>query len=283
MMATGAIYCLMLCSCLALQDYRRAGEWTEVVDRCAHTTGHGGFPGDCRTHRTDVLVKRGAWAQGEQEALRAFDETQAFDLIHAGAASYSLGELRLRRGDIDGAEEAFLRAHEFSFSPQPGIALVQLARGDATAALASVDEALDDPALDGLARVPLLLARVEIALAQADVDALYAAADALEQTATTIATPALAASAAFARGSAELVDGNPLEAARLFALAHQRWLDAETPYEAARARELLAQAQLGAGRADGGRLALAATRAAFQRLGARLDTERVELQLAALT
>jgi hypothetical protein len=283
MMATGAIYCLMLCSCLALQDYRRAGEWTEVVDRCAHTTGHGGFPGDCRTHRTDVLVKRGAWTQGEQEALRAFDETQAFDLIHAGAASYSLGELRLRRGDVDAAEEAFLRAHEFSFSPQPGIALVQLARGNATAALASVAEALDDPALDGLARVPLLLARVEIALAQADVDALYAAADELEQTATTIATPALAASAAFARGSAELMDGNSLEAARLFELAHQRWLDAEAPYEAARARELHAQAQLTSGRADAGRLALLATRAAFQRLGARLDTERVELQLAALT
>jgi hypothetical protein len=283
MMATGAIYCLMLCSCLALQDYRRAGEWTEVVDRCAHTTGHGGFPGDCRTHRTDVLVKRGAWAQGEQEALRAFDETQAFDLIHAGAASYSLGELRLRRGDVDAAEEAFLRAHEFSFTPQPGLALVQLARGDATAASASVAEALDNPALDGLGRVRLLLARVEIALAQADVDALHAAADELDQTAATIATPALAASAAFARGSAELMDGNSPEAARLFELCHQRWLDAEAPYEAARARELHAQAQLASGRADAGRLALLATRAAFQRLGAQLDTERVELQLAALT
>jgi hypothetical protein len=283
MMATGAIYCLMLCSCLALQDYRRAGEWTEVVDRCAHTTGHGGFPGDCRTHRTDVLVKRGAWAQGEQEALRAFDETQAFDLIHAGAASYSLGELRLRRGDVDAAEEAFLRAHEFSFTPQPGLALVQLARGDATAALASVAEALDNPALDGLGRVRLLLARVEIALAQADVDALRAAADELDQTAATIATPALAASAAFARGSAELMDGNSPEAARLFELCHQHWLDAEAPYEAARARELHAQAQLASGRADAGRLALLATRAAFQRLGARLDTERVEQQLAALT
>lgn len=283
MMATGAIYCLMLCSCLALQDYRRAGEWTEVVDRCAHTTGHGGFPGDCRTHRTDVLVKRGAWAQGEQEALRAFDETQAFDLIHAGAASYSLGELQLRRGDVDAAEEAFLRAHEFSFTPQPGLALVQLARGDATAASASVAEALDNPALDGLGRVRLLLARVEIALAQADVDALHAAADELDQTAATIATPALAASAAFACGSAELMDGNSPEAARLFELCHQRWLDAEAPYEAARARELHAQAQLASGRADAGRLALLATRAAFQRLGARLDTERVELQLVALT
>jgi hypothetical protein len=282
MMATGAIYCLMLCSCLALQDYRRAGEWTEVVDRCARTGGHGGFPGDCRTHRTDALVKRGAWAQGEQEAARAFAETQAFDLMHAGAASYSLGELRLRRGDVDAAEEAFLRAHEFSFSPQPGIALVQLARGDAAAAWASVDEALDDPALDGLARAPIVLASVEIALAQANVDALYAAATELEETAATVATPALAAGAAFARGSAELTDGKPHDAARCFELAYQRWLDAESPYEAARARELHAHAQLASGRADAGRLALLAARAGFQRLGARLDSERVELRLAAL-
>jgi tetratricopeptide (TPR) repeat protein len=282
MMTTGAIYCLMLCSCLALQDYRRAGEWTDVVDRCAHTTGHGGFPGDCRTHRTDVLVKRGAWAQGEEEAARAFDETQAFDLMHAGAASYSLGEVRLRRGDVDAAEEAFLRAHEFSFSPQPGIALVQLARGDADAAGASVDEALDDPTLDGLARARLLMARVEIALVQADVDVLYATADELEQTAAAVTTPALAASAAFARGSAELADGKPRDAARRFELAHQRWIDAESPYEATRARELHAQAQLAAGRADAARLALLASRAGFQRLGARLDTERVDSQLAAL-
>jgi hypothetical protein len=283
MMTTGAIYCLMLCSCLALQDYRRAGEWTEVVDRCGRATGHGGFPGDCRTHRTDVLVKRGAWAQGEEEAQRAFHETQAFDLIHAGAASYSLGELRLRRGDIDAAEEAFLRAHEFSYNPQPGLALVQLARGETAAALASVAEALENPALDRLGRVRLLLARVEIALVQADPEALHATAEELEQTATTIPTPALAASAAFARGAAHLTDENSVEAARLFELSHQRWLDAEAPYEAARARELHGQAQLASGRADAARLALLATRAAFQRLGARLDTERIETQLAALT
>jgi hypothetical protein len=79
------------------------------------------------------------------------------------------------------------------------------------------------------------------------------------------------------------VGGNHIEAARLFGLAHQHWLDAEAPYEAARARELHAQAQLGSGRPVAGRLALLATRAAFQRLGARLDTERVERQLAALT
>jgi hypothetical protein len=230
-----------------------------------------------------VLVKRGAWAQGEEEAQRAFHETQAFDLIHAGAASYSLGELRLRRGDIAAAEEAFLRAHEFSYNPQPGLALVQLARGETAAALASVAEALENPALDRLGRVRLLLARVEIALVEADPGALHATAEELEQTATTIPTPALAASAAFARGAAHLTDENSVEAARLFELSHQRWLDAEAPYEAARARELHGQAQLASGRADAARLALLATRAAFQRLGARLDTERIETQLAALT
>lgn len=80
----------------------------------------GGFPGDCRTHRVAVLIKRGSWEDGEREALLAFDETHAFDLPHSGAASYELSEIRLRRGDFDGAEIAFVRAHEFAFTPQSG-------------------------------------------------------------------------------------------------------------------------------------------------------------------
>jgi hypothetical protein len=64
MPATGVVYCRLLSSCLALQDFRRAGEWTDVVDRCGHATGMGGFPGDCRAHRASVLIKRGDWARG---------------------------------------------------------------------------------------------------------------------------------------------------------------------------------------------------------------------------
>ncbi len=281
MMATGVIYCLMLCSCLALRDYRRAGEWTEVVDRCAHTTGHGGFPGDCRTHCTAVLVKRGAWAKGEQEALRAFEETQAFDLLHALA-------WLLSRSVSSGCAEATStppRRHSCARTSSASVRSPGWRSSSLPAAMPPPPwaEALDDQALDGLARAQLQLARVEIALAHADAEAVRAAADDLEQTAATIGTPGLAASAAYACGSAELTHGNPLEAARLFALAQQRWLEAEAPYEAARTRELLAQAQFAAGRADACLLAPPATRAAFQRLGAQLDTERVELQFAALT
>jgi hypothetical protein len=244
MLATGVVYCRTICACLALHDYRRAGEWTDVVDRCGHTTGLGGFPGDCRTHRTAVLVKRGAWAQAEHEALRALDETQLFDLPHAGAVSHELGELRLRRGDVDAAEESFLRAHEFGFSPQPGLSLVQLARGNVSAAAESIEDALQNPALDALARAPLLLARVEIALAERNVEALREAAQELDATAEAFGTPALSASAAYANGAADLAAGDPLEAARRLTLAQHLWLNADAPYEAARTRELLAQAHL---------------------------------------
>lgn len=45
-----------------------------------------------------------------------------------------LGTIRLRRGDLDGAEEAFLAAHEHAWEPQPGLALLRLAQGDAETA-----------------------------------------------------------------------------------------------------------------------------------------------------
>jgi ATP/maltotriose-dependent transcriptional regulator MalT len=281
-LATGVIYCRMIGACLALHDYRRAGEWTDVVDRCAHTTGLGGFPGDCRTHRTALLVKRGAWAQGEQEALRAFEETQLFDLPHTGAVACELGELRRRRGDLDGAEEAFSRAYEFGFNPRAGMALVQLARGDVGSAAASIDEALADTGLDALAREPLLLARVEIALVEGNLAALRTAAHELDETARAFGAPALGADAAYANGAAELTGGAATEAARLLTLAQRLWLDAEEPYEAARARELLADAQLANGKPDSAKLELRAARAAFDRLGARLDTERLDGRIAAL-
>ena len=53
------------------------------------------------------------------------------------------------------------------------------------------------------------------------------------------------------------------------------------PYEAAPARELLAQSLHQSGKADASTLELRAARAAFTHLGAHLDVERVDLRLAA--
>jgi hypothetical protein len=282
MLATGIVYCRMLGSCVDRYDYRRAGEWTDVVETCRATNGMGGFPGDCRTHRASVLLMRGAWAEGEQEALRAVEDLQSFNLPHIALASYELGEIRLRQGDLDSAEEAFVRAHEFGFAPQPGMALLRLAGGDSSAAAASIETALADTSLDGLARSRLLRAQVEIALAVGDHASARSAVAELEETAETYGIPALQAAAEHARGELELANGDAAEAARRLASAQRLWHEVEAPYEAARARECLAEAQLARGDRDSGVLELRAACTAFERLGAKRDVERSDQRMAEL-
>jgi tetratricopeptide (TPR) repeat protein len=282
MLATGIVYCRMMCACIDLLDYRRAGEWTDVVDRCGATTGMGGFPGDCRTHRVAVLIKRGAWDEGEREALLACDEARTFDLAHSGLASYELGEIRIRRGDLVGAEEAFVRAHELGFTPQPGISLLRLAQGELSAARSSIDSALADPSLDRLARARLLPSKVEVLLAAGDVDAAREAVAELEETAELYGLPALGAAAFHARGSLELASGAAGEAEIRLRSAHRLWQQLEAPYESARSQALLAEAHLLRGNRELGQLDLSAARSTFARLGAIPDAERVATRLAQL-
>jgi tetratricopeptide (TPR) repeat protein len=282
MLATGLVYCRMICACLDLLDYRRAGEWTEVVDRCTATTGMGGFPGDCRTHRVAVLIKRGAWDDGEREALLACDEAQTFDLAHTGLASYELGEIRLRRGDFDGAETAFKRAHELGFVPQPGMSLLHLARGDAAAARSSIETALRDPSLDRLGRARLLPSSVEIRLAAGDDSAARTAVAELEEVAELYAMPALGAAASQARGELELATGNANEAAARLQSAYRLWQAVEAPYESARSREALADAHLKQGDLESCALELNAASSMFERLGAVPDLERSRARLSEL-
>ena len=59
-----------------------------------------------------------------------------------GYAHYSVGEVRLRIGDLDGAAAAFERAYELGHEAQPGLALLQLARGEVDEASRSVGRAL---------------------------------------------------------------------------------------------------------------------------------------------
>jgi hypothetical protein len=52
-------------------------------------------------------------------------------------AFYQTGESRRRVGDLAAAEEAFTRAHELGFDPQPGLALLRLSQGRAGAGWAA--------------------------------------------------------------------------------------------------------------------------------------------------
>jgi class 3 adenylate cyclase len=291
---TGRVYCSTVSACWGLADYRRAGEWADAAERWCRRRSINGFPGVCRLHRAQIQKLRGMWREAEAEALLACKELPSWFPLDLGRAMSEIGEIRLRSGDLTGAEDAFLQANDAGHDPNPGLALLRLAQGDVQAAAATIRDALDNPSQGGsfeappnsdLQRARLLPARVEIALAAGDVDAARAAAGELEGIAETYGVLAMRASAAWARGLVELAEGQAEASQRSLRRSAALWAELDAPYEAARARMALADAC----RADGneGRAALEyrAALAAFDRLGAgpdaRLATEALGQEAAA--
>src|SRR5262245_29870537 len=126
-----------------------------------------------------------------------------------------IGEIRLRRGDLLDAEEAFARATELGSTSHPGVALLRLARGDVRGAAAAIAVVLAETAEDGLARGRLLPAQVEIALAEGDMATARLATAELSAIATRYAHAALAAAAACAHGALTLASNDAATAVGL--------------------------------------------------------------------
>jgi class 3 adenylate cyclase len=277
----GSIYCLTLGICRAVADYRRAGEWTEAVARMCQQQSITGFPGICRVQRAEIMRLRGELAQAEDEARTAQAELEAFGrLPQAGAAAYEVGEIRLRLGDLDGAEQAFEVAHRLGHEPQPGIALLRLARRQVDAARSSIATALAD-APDPFERFRLLPARVEIALAAYDLSDARESAEELRGIASAFDSPLLRAAAHLAIGAVLTFEGDAAKAVPELRAAVRGWTEADAPFEMAQARRCLAIAYRLNGDEASARLELQAAKAAFDRLHARSEIERCEELLRA--
>jgi class 3 adenylate cyclase len=273
-LVTGTIYCAMITTCERLADYRRAVEWTDAAQRWCGRQSIAGFPGVCRVHRAHIMSLRGAWAEAEDDARRACDELEHFTPTFAAGAFYEVGEIRLRMGDLSAAEDAFGRAHELGREPQPGLALIRLAEGKVDAAATMINRALADESWDRLARARLLPAQVEIAVAAGDLETARSAVDELGPIAEAYGTPALQASASCARGALQLAEGDAAAACESLRRGWRLWQEVDAPYEAARARMLLADANRAEGDAEAATLELRAALSTFERLGAVLDSRR---------
>jgi tetratricopeptide (TPR) repeat protein len=272
-LVSALIFCRTIGTCFELGDYRRATEWMEAVADCFSRTGIGAFPGDCEAHRVGILVGRGAWSQGELEARRACAQVERIDVAHVGQALHEIGEIRLRLGDLSGAADAFDRAATAGASPQPGLALLQLLQGEVDTAAVSIEDALADTS-DRLARARLLPARVEIALAAGSVGTARTASAELDEVAGVYGSSALAAAAECARGGLLFAEGDAQAGAEALRDGIRLWQDASAPYEAARARLLLAETMREIGTTSRALVELRAARSSFESLGARLETER---------
>jgi len=240
--ATGRTLCNMMGACEQLGDLSRAAEWHEAMQSWSEPYSQSAFPGICRVYRAGVLRLRGDLPRAEEEAARAAEELGNFLFDLAGEAYYELGEIQLRKGALTAADAMFTEAHVRGRTPQPGLALLRLAEGQAEAGRAMLERALDESLRAPLDRAKLLPAMVELDVACGCLDAASARASELEAITAAFASPALAASAALTRGRVALASGRPADALPDLRRAARTWTEIELPFELAHTRWLLARA-----------------------------------------
>ena len=274
----GHVYCTAIEGCQEISDFGRVAEWTSALDRwCNAQPGLLLFTGQCALHRGQLLRVHGDWTAALDElglAARRYVEARSPDAI--GLTARESGDVLRLRGELDAADAAYQRATDHGCEPQPGQALLWLARGQATAALAAVERLLAE-AEGAVARCRVLPAAVEVLLAAGQVDRARVAADELTSLAC---SDGLTAMAAECSGAVELAADDPAGALPFLRKAGQLWTRATAPYDAARVGVLRGRALARLGDADASRRELEAARDCFRRLGARPAADEVSTLLA---
>lgn len=273
---TGWVYCAVVGACMERADLGRASEWTDAAMAwCGSISDLTPYHGVCRMHRVEIAALRGDWQRAESEALRTVEEMQGLEEHVVGEALYAIGEINLRRGDLSAAEEWFMRAHGHGRDPQPGLATVRCTQGKLDAAAAGLRGSLASTLEPSLQRARLLATHVDVSIAANDLATAEEAVEKLELVVSETPTTLLEAIAVTARASLYLAEGNIDETLQHARRAWALWQQLKLPYDAARVRVVIGLASKRAGDLDRAQIELEAARAAFERLGARLDARAV--------
>lgn len=278
---TGWVFCNLLSTCHDLADLDRAAQWSDAAMRWCGGLWEGRmYPGLCRVYSVELSCLRGDWDTAAADARRACAELDTYDPRYAGEAYYLVGEIKRLTGDLDGAEESFVRAHQLGRAPQPGLALVRVAQGRHAAAATALRLALTPGPASPLRRAQLLAARVEAELRLGEPAEAQRSADELVTLADASPNPYLGAIAGAAEGQVLLARGEATAALPPLRAACATCQRLGLAYDAARTQVLIGTAARAAGDEDTAVLELRAARMTFGRLGARPDGERVDALLA---
>jgi ATP/maltotriose-dependent transcriptional regulator MalT len=274
---TGIVYCGAIAGCEEAYEVRRAHEWTGALARWWEGQPElVAFTGRCLAHRAEILQLQGEWPEALADARRARERCErAMNRRAAGQAAYQEAEVLRRQGEFGAAEAAYRDANDCGREPQPGLALLRLAEGDARAAGAAIRRALGET-VPPLARSRLLPAYAEVLVALGDVEQARGACRELTEIAVEFPSAMLGAIAGYVQGSVELADGDAHAALVTLRRALQVWQELGAPYETARTRVLVAMACRALDDEDTARLELQAARAAFEELAARPDLARLD-------
>ena len=270
----GMIYCSVIEACQELADISRMSAWTRALTRwCDTQPGLAPFTGQCSLHRGQILRLHGAF----DDALVEFSLAQrrAETGGPEAAALIERGDVLRLRGQLTDAETAYRQAAELGYDPQPGLAMCWLAHGRSAAAVTAMQRLLAE-AHGQVQRSRLLPAAAEILLAAGNLDEARRCAEELTDIGSAFGIPAPQAAAAYATATVALSAGElprALDAARA---ASRLWSGIEAPYEAARARIVLARALRAVGDEDSARAELATARRTLVELGAAPDVRNID-------
>jgi len=236
----GNVYCAMIEACQEVLDFARASAWTTALTRwCDTQPDLVPFTGQCAVHRGQILRLHAAYPEALAEfeaACRRYAESGAG--AAAGLALSERGDVLRIRGDFSAAEASYDSAAGYGYEPQPGRALLMVARGRAPAAVAAVRRLLTETA-DPVHRARLLAGAVEVLVAGDALDEAEAAAAELSTIADGFGCAGLRASAAYSVARVALEGGDPERALPQARVAAQLWGELKAPYEVARAKVLV--------------------------------------------
>lgn len=213
-------------------------EWTEVLGGWIDRESVSWFPGLCRLHQAEVHRIRGELREAEADTDNALQALIAANPRMTGWAYGELAEIRLRRGDLQGADDACRHALELGVEPQPVLARLRLAEGDAASALRMIQRAVESLTLLWRERrVTMLPTLASCAIASGNLPLARRAAEELDRLAEDLATPAPLADAACSKGEVLLAEGKAEQAAEILRRGRALFREIDAPYESAHAAD----------------------------------------------